>query len=135
MKPIPVAGSAEGWLAAQSTAIRKALKTLDADDDRRLQFAAEAAQAGVGRVEDIERLELLYEFWLSVPSRMLFKATPALSREELLRWLDLGSRALLTQVDVEEFETVHGLEDPTDEIETWLRDRAYRNDLTALTGD
>lgn len=62
-------------------------------------------------------------------------ATPALNREELVRWLDLGCRALLTQTDVEEFETLQGLDDPLDEIESWLRDHAYRNDLKAIAGE
>jgi hypothetical protein len=107
---------------------------IERDERRRARFAADAAQADMGRVEST-RLELLYELWLSVLSKLLFRLAGRVGWQDWARWTDLGSRALLTQADVEDFETEHGFEDPLDEIETWLRDRAYRNDLAAISGD
>lgn len=97
--------------------------TIDHDDGRRALFAADAAQADVGQVGDKLRLELMYEVWLSASSKLLFRLAVHMDRDTMRRWTDLGSRAQLTQDDVADFEIEYGLEDPLEEIETWLRPR------------
>ena len=73
------------------------------------------------------RINLLYECWLAVPSKLALEiaATSVPSRSALLSFIDLSANALLTREDAQAFEEYRLAEDPLEEHLSWLRDRAY----------
>lgn len=121
------------WLARQHLAVQKEIEVFcrDEPDDLEAFLSALAEKDSVLPRRGLVRP--LYELWCCVPSRLAFQLavrhlhTPT----AIAQYLATAEQALLDGTDVAEFEGLWRLDDPLDEIQSWLRDRAHRSKLAA----
>lgn len=123
MKPF----TSDDWLRSQSPAVQSEWAAWRRGVEEGEANVFLAALAAVGPSLPRGRLRLLYECWLAVPGNLAFAVACSLKRGEIERWTMLASKALLTGQDANDFECAHELGDPLEELESWLRNRVWRN--------
>lgn len=121
------------WLAAQRPGVQRELKCfLKAQPDDHAVFLAALCR----HLPLIPRTGLvvpLHEIWCFVPGVLSFSlATRLQSPGELISYLNVTERALLGDAEVTEFESCFRPEDPLAEVLSWLRGKAYQNDLLVI---
>lgn len=114
------------WLLKQKPTVVKRLYRLDKNAARLEKFINELS-SHCEQVSSSQRLALLYEAWLAVPSEVMFGLACKSKYSQLQQLTDLASRALLKDVDVLSFELDNVSSDPQEELLSWLRDRAVFN--------
>lgn len=126
----PSDGSVGEWLDSQSPRVRgeiNALRRREADcaDEFLGQLAEYSVQLKSGN------LKPLFEMWLNVPSRLVLEiaAKTLTQKKDIEAFSLLAEKALLTKDDVAAFEEFRLHDDPFEEHQSWLRDRAYVNSI------